>query len=315
MSLLQGRVALIGDYYTKKTNDLLIQRPVSSTSGYNSVWDNVGNIKNEGVELQLNTTPFLARTPGSFEWALDFNIAHNKNTVTKLHRGEPFETGFAARIQEGQPLSAFYMIKFLGVDPQTGDAMFFDADGDGDTNDDADDRIIVGSPHPDYFGGIRNSFSFKGFDLGSFVEFSQGFEILNGIREYADDGIWFNDNKFRHLLNRWRQPGDVTDVPRLSWDGTSGSTVYSSRYLEDGSYWRLQEVTLGYTLPNSFASRAGFSNTRLYVSGRNLKVWTDFIGYDPDANSGGSGSNTTLATEFYSYPRARTFSVGINANW
>ena len=315
MSFLQGRVALIGDYYTKKTNDLLIQRPVTSTSGYTSVWDNVGNIENKGVELQLNTTPFQAQSPGGFDWSMDFNIAHNKNTVTKLHRGEPFEVGFAARVQEGQPLSAFYMIKFLGVDPQTGDAMFFDADGDGDTSDDADDRIIVGSPHPDYFGGIRNTFSFKGFDLGSFIEFSQGFEILNGIREYADDGIWFNDNKLSHVLKRWRQPGDVTDVPRLSWDGTSGSTVYSSRYLEDGSYWRLQEVTLGYTLPKSWSSRGGLSNTRLYVTGRNLKVWTDFLGYDPDANSGGSGSNTTLATEFYSYPRARTISVGLNASW
>ncbi|HYD51237.1 MAG TPA: hypothetical protein VEA99_01370, partial [Gemmatimonadaceae bacterium] len=145
--------------------------------------------------------------------------------------------------------------------------------------------------------------------------FSQGAEIYNGIRTFADDGAYYNDNKLAHVLNRWQKPGDVTDVPRLSWDGTSGAREISSRFIEDGSYFRLSEVTLGYRLPNAIMSRAGMSEARIYVSGRNLKIWTDYMGYDPDVNSNGSGSNISLGQDFYSYPRARTISVGISGSW
>jgi len=313
MSFLRGRLAVIGDYYNKKTQDLLVQRPVTSTSGYTDVWDNVGNIENRGTELQITTTPILADAAGSFGWTADFNISQNKNKVTKLHRGEPFSAGFINRIEEGQPLSAFYTLKFTGVDPQTGDAQYFDANGDGSI--DAEDRVIVGSPHPDYWGGIRNAFTFRGFDLNTFFEFSQGAEIYNGIREYADDGGYNYDNKLKVIMKRWRQPGDITDEPRASFDGTSQANMISSRFVEDGSYWRLQEVTLGYALPKSIAARANLSNARIYVSGRNLKLWSDFLGYDPDVNSFGSGSNTGLGTDFYAYPRARTISVGLTGTW
>jgi TonB-linked SusC/RagA family outer membrane protein len=327
MSFLGGRLAFIGDWYKKNTEDLLVSRPVSSTSGYTSVWDNVGNIENSGVELQVTATPVQASATRGFEWTTDFNISKNDNKVTKLHRngpcppapakcaGEPFNSGIRSvnRVEEGVPLGAFHLIKFTGVDPATGDAKHQDLNGDGLIN--ADDRQIVGSPHPDFFGGLRNQLSWKGFDVNTFFEFSQGFEVFNAMRIFADDGGYYFDNKFRDVLRRWQKPGDQTDMPRASYDGTSGARTVSSRFVEDGSYVRFQEITFGYTLPSSISSRARFSNARLFVSGRNLKTWTDYSAYDPDVNSNGSGSNISLGTDFYAYPRAKTVSIGITGNW
>jgi TonB-linked SusC/RagA family outer membrane protein len=315
LSLLGGRVALIGDYYRKETSDLLVQRPISGTSGFTTWWSNVGKIENRGIEFQLSATPFQAATRGAFDWRADFNISHNKNRVTELYGGQPFNSGIDGvnRVQVGEPLGAFYMIRFLRVDPATGDAIFDDVNGDGVTN--SDDRVIVGSPHPNYWGGLRNQFAWNGVDLSLFFEFSQGNKIYNGIRSFADDGGYYFDQKMKIGVKRWRQPGDNTDVPRVEWYGASGANLTSSRFVEDGSYVRFQELTLGYRMPTSITARGGMSDARIYVSGRNLKVWSDFLGYDPDVNSNGSSANTSLATEFYSYPRARTISVGISGTW
>jgi len=135
------------------------------------------------------------------------------------------------------------------------------------------------------------------------------------MRLYADDGAWSYDNKFDDVKRRWRQPGDITDVPRMSYNGTSGARVISSRFIEDGSYVRIQEITLGYTLPTRFTSPANLSRARVYITGSNLHTFTDYTGYNPDANSAGSGANIVAGTDFYTYPLARTFSIGINAAW
>lgn len=315
LSFLGGRVSIIADYYQKKTSDLLVSRPITSTSGYTSVWDNVGNVENRGVELQLSTRNIESSSARGFNWTTDFNVAHNSNKVTALFRGEPFNTGLRSvnRVEVGQPMGAFHVIKFLRVDPATGDAVYDDTNGDGDIN--ADDRQIVGSPHPEYYGGMRNNLSWMGFDLNTFLEFSQGGEVFNAIRIFSDDGGYYNDNKHAHVLKRWQQPGDITDVPRASWDGTSGARFVSSRFMEDASYVRLQELTLGYRLPAALSARAGMSDSRLYVSGRNLKLWTKYMGYDPDVNSNGSDANTSLGTDFYAYPRPRTITVGLSTSW
>jgi TonB-linked SusC/RagA family outer membrane protein len=312
LSFLDSRVGVVADYYTKKTDDLLVQRPVAATSGFTSVWDNVGSVSNKGVELQLTTENFRPASSAGFGWRTSFNIAHNKNRVESLYRDEPFMTGSiraVSRIEVGQPLGAFYTLRFTGVDPATGDAQYDDIAGT------TEDRQIVGSPHPDYFGGLQNSFSFKGVDLNTFFEFSQGQEVMNMIRLFANDGGLNADNKMRVALDRWQQPGDVTDEPRASWDGTSSAYLMSSRFVEDGSYVRLSEVTLGYRLPPRLAARTRLADARIYVSGRNLKLWTDYTGIDPDVNSEGSSANTSLGIDFYAYPRPRTISFGISGSW
>src|SRR5690606_37281064 len=210
-------------------------------------------------------------------------------------------------------LSAFYALKFLGVDPQTGDAIYEDLDNDGDIT--AADRQIVGSPHPDFWGGLTNELSFKGLDLRAVLEFSYGAEVFNAMRVFADDGGYYYDNKFGNVRNRWRKPGDVTNEPRASYLGRSGAREVSSRFIEDGSYIRLQEVTIGYRLPASVTGLLRLRNARIYLTGHNLKLWTDYSGYDPDVNSNGSGSITGLGTDFYAYPRARTLSIGISGGW
>jgi TonB-linked SusC/RagA family outer membrane protein len=309
-----GRMTFTADYYRKKTDDLLVSRPVTSTSGISSVWDNVGSIENRGFEFGLNTVNLIDDGQG-LGWETSFNISTNKNKVLELYRGESFNTGLDGinRVEEGLPLGAFHALRFDGVDPATGNAIFFDKDENGLIN--ADDRVIVGNPHPDFWGGLGNTLTFRGLDLRAFVQFSQGNEIYNAVRSFADDGGYSMDNKVASVLNSWKQPGDITDVPRASWFGESGARETSSRIVEDGSYVRLQEVTLGYRLPASIRTLGGLSEARIFVSGRNLYTWTDYTGYNPDVNSNGSGTNTSLATDFYAYPLARTFSFGITGSW
>jgi TonB-linked SusC/RagA family outer membrane protein len=315
LGFLDGRVNLIGDFYNKKTSDLLVERPLPRTSGFAAFFDNVGNIENRGFELALNTINWERGGEGGFRWTTDFNIAWNRNRVTALYRDQPFNDGFddINRVEVGVPLGAFHTIKFTGVDPETGNAQYLDADGDGAIT--SSDRVIVGSPHPTYFGGLTNSLTFKRFDLRAFVQFTHGNEVYNGMRAYADDAGYNLDNKFRNALNRWRQPGDVTNEPRASYDGMSDAWFTSSRFVEDGSYVRLQEVTLGYRLPEAIGRRTNLGESRIYVSGRNLKTWTDYAGFNPDANSSGSSTNISLGTDFYSYPLARTFSFGISGSF
>ena len=316
MAFLKGRVSLTADWYQKKTRDLLLSRPITATSGFTSVFANVGNVINRGLELGLTTVNVDSRRADGFRWSTTLNVAFNRNKVTALFNDQPFSDGIRSlnRVQVGQPIGAFYALQFLGVDPATGDAIYKDLDGDGIIG--SSDLTIIGSPHPDYTGGLSNTFTWKGFDLTGFLTFSQGNEVFNAMRIFSDAGGWFLDNQFRDVLDRWQQPGDVTDVPRASYDGISGAQEISSRFLEDGSFWRLQDLTLGYRLPEQWAGGMGFSSARFYGSVRNLFTITDYSGYTPDVNSNGQFfSDVGLGTDFYAYPQARTFTFGVQASW
>jgi TonB-linked SusC/RagA family outer membrane protein len=303
--LLNTRIALIGDYYSKLTSNLLVNRPISATTGQSTELSNVGNIKNAGVEAQLTTRNFTSDDPHGFTWTTDLNIAANRNKVVSLYNDEPFSAGSysANRVQVGHPLGQFYMYRFLGVDPATGDAKY------------SDDLEFVGSPHPKYQGGFTSEMSWMGFDLHGFVQFNKGNQIFNAIRVFADDGGRYSDNKFSDVLRRWQKPGDITDEPRASRSGKSDAVEVSSRYLEDGSYVRIGDVTLGYTLPSRWAGMTGLNNARLYVSGHNLHTFTKYKGYSPDVNSQGATSNIGLGTDFYAYPVARSFTFGVKAGF
>jgi len=314
-TLLDGRIGFVADYYTKQTSNLLVSRPVTATSGFTFFTDNVGNIENKGLEFEATAEIVPANGSGGFAWQMGFNVSTNKNKVVRLFRHEPFTSGIDGinSIREGEPLGAFYTLHFTGVDPATGNALFEDVNGDGLTN--ADDRKVVGNPQPTHWGGFTNTFSFRSLDLRTALSFSGGNQIYNGIRAFADDGGFNFDNKFAEVLSRWQKPGDITNQPRASFDGTSFANITSSRAIEPGGYARLQEITVGMKIPSAFARVAGMQNSRLYVSGRNLHTWTKFSGYNPDVNSNGSGSSTSLGTEFYAYPLARTWMVGVSGEW
>ena len=313
--LFNGRLGFIGDAYVKRTKDLLVARPITATTGQTEILQNVGELENRGFELSVSTKNIVPATTNGFRWDTDFNIATNRNRVRRLYNGEPFTTGIrdVNRVEEGQPLGAYYTVRFTGVDPATGNAQYKDLNGDGSIN--SLDREIVGSPHPDFQGGFTNEISWMGFDLRGFLQFSQGAEIYNAIAIFADDAGYYTDNKFARVLKRWQKPGDVTDQPRASFDGNSGGRRVSSRYVEDGSYLRIQDVTLGYRLPSRIGNTVRMQNARIYVSGRNLYTFTDYSGYSPDVNSGGSDSNLFLGTDFYAYPIARSVTFGISGNW
>ena len=326
-SFFEDRVGILAEVYDKTTEDLLFNRPITATTGFTSVLVNVGSIQNRGWELGLRTVNVRAANRDGFEWSSDFNITHNENTVLELFSidptqpGDPFPAGFYNRVEEGQPLGVIYTYNYEGPDPETGDALYTDLDADGNpigvtTEPNSGDRMIVGSPHPDYFGGLRNTIEWRGFSAVAFLEFSQGAEIINAMREFADDGGYFYDNKFRDVLDYWTPENPDASDPRPSYFGESGARLPSSRWVEDGSYVRLGEVTVGYQIPASVANMLRSSEARVYVSGRNLKTWTDYTGYSPDVNSFGSGGSAgSLGTDFYAYPTARTFTIGFQGTW
>ena len=150
--------------------------------------------------------------------------------------------------------------------------------------------------------------------FASFLQFSQGQKVFNLFRQYADDGGLNPDNKLTTVLRSWQKPGDVTDVPRASANNLSNAYRISSRYVEDGSYLRLQELTFGVRLPERFV-RGALREPRLFATGTNLVLWTNYLGYDPDVNSNGSDANTATGVDFYSYPRARTVSFGFTTGF
>ncbi|HWC74238.1 MAG TPA: TonB-dependent receptor [Gemmatimonadales bacterium] len=310
--LLRDRLTIVGDWYRKETQDLLLDRPISATSGQTTVLQNIGNMENKGFELTLDGQILKPASPQGLRWNANLNVAWNHNKVTKLFENQPIPVGGydVGRIDVGHPLGAFYTLHFTGVDPANGNAIYEDVNKDGVIND--NDRVYVGSPHPDYWGGFTNQFGWDRFDLRAFFQFTQGQTIFNAISVFANDGGYYYDNKFKRALRRWQKAGDVTDEPRASFDGTSGADLISSRYMEDGSYVRLQEITLGYNLPTRISKALQLTDGRLYFSGRNLYTWTKYSGYSPDVNSAGSSTNTELSTEFYAYPSARSFMIGLS---
>ena len=315
LELWNGRAALSADWYRKRTTDLLLSRPIPGSSGYTSFTDNIGGMQNKGLEFVLTAVPLQPTRADGFRLVTTLNMSFNRNRVTQLYGDQPFSTGYYDINREavGHPLGEFHAYKFQGVDPATGDAIYKDVDGDGSIT--TSDKTFVGNPWPDYTGGLTTTLSYRRFDLTGFFQFSKGNDVFNGMRVFSDEGGYNYDNKFIEVLDRWQAPGDNTKQPRASFDGISGARLISSRMIEDGSYLRLQDLTLGYQLPEAFASSMRLSHARVYIRAENLFTSTDYTGYNPEVNSNGSTANASLATDFYAYPVARTWSFGLQAGW
>lgn len=302
------------DYYVKNTTDLLLSRPLPAISGYTSIFENVGEMENKGIEVVLNSQNLI----GAIRWNTSFNIAFNKNKITRLNSDADIIAGSGVnRARLGEPIGVFITRRYAGVDPANGDALYDDGEG-GTTNDynDAPD-VVVGNPNPDFYGGLNNNLSYKGFDLGVFFQFVSGNDIYNTAGEYqSNNASGFVDNQTKDQMRRWRKPGDITDVPRAELVGSIG-VESSSRYLSDGSYVRLKTVTLGYNLPREIIDRLKLRSTRIFISGQNLWTMTDYKGWDPEVSYNPGGQSTTndnliQGNDFYTAPQDRTFVVGIN---
>ncbi|WP_223269218.1 MULTISPECIES: TonB-dependent receptor [unclassified Polaribacter] len=309
LGLFDDRVTVTADYYNKQTNDLLLGRPLPNSSGFSSITQNVGKIENKGIELSISSQNIINN---NFSWNTQFNISGNRNKVLELYNNQPIDDigRGGNRIMEGQPIGIFYSYESLGVDPSTGDIVYADINFDGEIT--SDDRTIVGNPHPDFIGGLTNNFSYKNFDASIFLQGSYGNDVFHGSRLFLES-LQGGDNQIAAVTRRWRQPGDITDIPRATTDPVASvqNKRVSSRFIEDGSYLRIKNVTIGYTLDGTKFKKERFASLRMYVSMQNLFTFTNYTGLDPEVNYRGD-SNSVIGTDFFTYPQARTFTLGVN---
>ncbi len=315
IGLFDDRINMSADYFIKNTEDLLLNRLIPGISGFSSVTDNIGRVENRGFEFDVRG---VVLADSDFSWTSSFNISFIRNEVKELEVNNQVLSD-SHILSEGQPIGTFYLIDHEGVDPETGNMLWIDANDDGVI--DSGDRMIVGNAQPDFYGGFGNSFSYRGFDMNVLFQFTYGNDIFNHSRASYENLGWSrigipgifplpDGNNHRLADDRWMEPGDVTDIPRASLTNQNWRE-YSTRWLEDGSYLRLKTLTLGYNFSPEFTQRLGMRTLRIYTQGQNLLTFTNYTGLDPEVNQ--NARNPLLAgSDFGTLPQSRTISFGIN---
>lgn len=306
LSLFNDRLNLSGDIYDKYTSNLLLNTPLASTSGFTSILTNAGEMSNKGFEFSIASTNVRLK---NFRWTTNLNFSRNVNKIEKLPT--PVVAAYAAeRMVQGLSMYTFFVYKQLYVDPQTGNAVYDDANHDGKIN--SSDIEADGNALPKFTGGLTNTFNYKGFDLSVFFNFSYGNKVYNNNDYFLEGGGTRDANRAMdtYQLTRWQKPGDITDMPRLTALGQNYTLSPTSRNIEDGSFIRLNNANLGYTIPKRITEKAKISNLRVYVSGSNLALWTKYKGPDPEINV--SSSSTVLGYDLGTPPIPRTIQVGAN---
>jgi TonB-linked SusC/RagA family outer membrane protein len=309
LGLFDNRMALTADVYNKHTRDLLLSRPLPTSSGFSVITENVGEVENKGIELSLTTDNLAGR---QLTWSTRLNVSANHNKVLKLYNKQPIDDlgRGSNRIEEGEPIGIFYSYESLGVDPSTGDIVYADKNFDGEIT--TADRTKVGNPHPDFIGGITNTLGYKGLDLSFFFQGSYGNDMFNGSRLFLES-LQGGDNQLAVVNNRWQKPGDITAIPDATNDPVRAASNkrVSSRFIEDGSYLRLKNLTMGYSFNKQKLADRKIGGLRIYFSGQNLLTFTNYSGLDPEVNYRGN-ENAIIGTDFFTYPQARAYTLGFN---
>lgn len=323
LSLFNSRINITTDVYLKRTRDLLLNVTIPSSSGFSSAIKNLGKVENRGIELSISTK----NIDGAFQWSTDFNFLSNRNKVLDIGGAPQIFAGEVANIAQnvnsgiirvGEPLGSFYGYVTDGVyqsaaeltaltdasAKKVGDRKYKDLNNDKKIDD--NDRTIIGRAQPNFLGGISNTFSYKGVDLTIFLQGVSGNKILNANRfelEYLNG----TTNQDRDMLDRWTPTHTNTDIPRAAT--TRPANRISTRQIEDGSYLRLKNIQLAYTL--HFKS---VQSVRVYVTAQNFVTWTKYSGYDPEVNRFGQDSRSQ-GFDYASYPAAKTLLFGLNVNF
>ncbi len=308
------------DFYDKRSaqnnRGFIFNLPIPFTSGYGSYITNLGEIQNTGIEFSLNSTNIAGR---DFRWSTSFNFAYNKNKVLKIDGDQDtlsFNDGrYMNALIVGQPIGVHYGPRYAGVDPQNGDPLYYEQDGKTTTNDyNAAGAFVVGDPNAKYFGGLTNTFSYKGIELSVLLQGVFDYDIVNGAGGFMSSAADWFDNQTRDQMKRWQKPNDVTNVPqaRLNRFGDFASPGISTQYMEDGSYVRLKNVTLAYNLPNSVLSKLRLSSARIYFTGVNLATFTNYTGWDPEVNTDYRAGNINQGGDFYAAPQIKSIVFGLN---
>jgi TonB-linked SusC/RagA family outer membrane protein len=311
-SLFNNRLTIGADVYDKFTSNLLLNLPLAVSSGFSSILENAGQMSNKGIELTITSTNIKQ---GNFKWNTNFNISTNVNKIVKLPT--PVISAYAAeRMVQGLSMYTFFVYKQLYVDPKTGNAVYDDAKHDGGTlKPTSSDIEADGNALPKYSGGINNTFSYKNFDLSVSFNYEIGNKVYNNNDYFLEGGGTRDANRAidTRQLTAWQQPGDITDMPRLTALGDNYTISPTSRNIEDGSFLRLSNANLGYRLPHSITDKIRVSSIRVYVSGTNLWLLTKYRGPDPEVNV--SSSPTVLGYDLGTPPVPRTIQLGANVTF
>ena len=340
LSIFSGRLTFTADYYNKLTTDLLISRDLPTYSGLSSIIDNVGSIRNKGLEFSIGGDPYV----GKFSWNTSLNVSANKATVIDL--GEVNRIGFTSGgsggqgvgspfmfLVKGQPYGQMIGYEYLGVwktkeatqaaafGQLPGDPHYLDTNGDGVVN--ALDEKVIGNSQPKFTFGWSNRLAYGNFDLNILIQGSQGNDLFNITRIALESPGGTGEA----LLHRWSTDNENGTIPAIIDQQTRASAGLSSkvkipgtaanrtsRWVEDGSYARLKNVTFGYNLPHELVNRIHLTNLRLYVSGTNLITLTKYTGNDPEVSSY-TGNDAQLGSDFNNYPQSRTLNIGLNVSF
>jgi TonB-linked SusC/RagA family outer membrane protein len=310
-AVLRNRLWLTADWYDKKTNDLLLYVPVPATSGFGSSLQNIGSVRNRGLELSVNTVNLA----GNFGWETTLNLAWNRNEVLSLGVDDeiiaPVGVGAGANqnptiLRVGEPTNAFF--GWVYDRTEGGVVMYRDLNGDGDIT--PEDRTIIGSAQPDYTGGLNNRFTWRDFDLTVFVQWSVGNDIYNINRALLTSAAG-NVNQLVDVVNAGS--GGIPE-PKV---GNTFDSNPSTLFVEDGSYIRGKNIRLGWTVPAGLLARGGFgpvTSLQLYASAQNFFTITDYTGFDPEISEYAS-TNLAQGFDFGTYPQPRQITIGLNAGF
>ena len=330
IGFLQNRIVANLDFYVKNTRDMLTKKPVPQTSGTSleqADWPpvNIGKVLNRGFEFTVNTKNFV----GEFKWDTSLNMSFNHNEVVSI--GGPEILNGVSLIREGQPINSFYGYELGGIyqtldevftgpvmenrapdkashnpykNTSPGDMWFVDVDGNGEIND--LDRTVIGNPSPDCIFGFNNTFSYKNFDLSIFFQGALGNQVWNGVRA-SHESMNSTYNQLATTLERWTGEGSSYSMPRAIYADPNNNSRASTRWLEDGAYAKLKNLTFGYTLPEKWIRKAKMKALRLYVSLDNLCTITNYSGLDPEAGLSG--------LDYGVYPSARTYMFGVSVKF
>jgi TonB-dependent starch-binding outer membrane protein SusC len=284
LGVLNNRILVEADYYKRKTDQLLLNEPLSNTSGFLTYSNNIGAMENKGFEITINAIPVKTK---DINWTVSLNGAWNKNKVTRL-REDASEILFNPGIlRVGEDVQAYFIRQWAGADPDTGDPLWYVDESKGETTSDFSQakRVLLGSASPKGFGGISTSFTWKFITLDAQLNYQYGNKLYNQWDFiFISDGAFLGLNHNRKALQRWQNPGDITDVPRFEYANPTASNEVSTRYLYKGDFLRLRNLSLGFQLPARLAQKASLTSARLYVRGTNIwtKTFDKNITMDPE---------------------------------
>lgn len=332
-TLFSNRLRFNFDYYIKNTDNILYKVPISGLTGVTSIWKNIGEMKNTGIEINIGGD--IIRTK-DWNWSVDFNLGHNSNTLKKLYKVKDADGNYVVRpikrgaglniagtadyvLEPGSPIDTYYLQEWAGVNPENGAPQWYTTvtkDGvstrEVTSNYAKADKVKCGSASPDFFGGFSTSLTWKNFDLGAVFGYSVGGTLYNYSRqEYDSDGTYTDRNqmKLQKGWKRWEKPGDIATHPVAKYNNDSQSNAASSRYLEDSDYFKMRSLTVGYNfkLPQYF-----ISNMRVYFTGENLFTITKYSGVDPELPADQDNGTVMSSTGPGVYPSVRKFMFGVN---